>query len=244
MAMDDNASTLLFGAVVSYWLFRKARKFQEAYWSERRGRTRVEMEMRRLTRTQLKTDVGFFVQPIGTLKSCYRQCIGTPRQGLLVPASRATVDLASNMSPECLDGLEEFSHVWLTFQFHLNTNTLKEAKAFKGVLGNDEVDSKGQGPPKGKRAYTFTAKITPPMLKQKKGVLATRSPHRPNPIGLTLARVTHVDVSKRCIHLAACDLVDGTPILDIKPYVPSYDTIPSVRPSLPPFIYTCVIAGS
>jgi tRNA (Thr-GGU) A37 N-methylase len=182
--------------------------------------------MRRITKHQLKTDAGFFVQPVGTLQSCYRQCIGTPRQGALVPASRAKIVLASNMSPEAMDGLEEFSHVWLTFQFHLNTNTLKEARAFKGVVDGGLVDSKNNN---NKRAYTFTAKITPPMLKEKKGVLATRSPHRPNPVGLTLARVAKVDQKTRTIHLSACDLVDGTPILDIKPYVPSYDTITEVR---------------
>jgi len=178
--------------------------------------------MRRITKHQLKTDVGFFVQPIGTLRSCYRHCIGTPRQGLLVPSSRATIVLSSNMSPESMDGLSEFSHVWLSFQFHLNTNTLKEAKAFKGVVEDSSLDVRGR------RAYTFSAKITPPMLKEKKGVLATRSPHRPNPVGLTLARIDRVDMTMRSIHLTACDLVDGTPILDIKPYVPAYDNIPQV----------------
>jgi tRNA (Thr-GGU) A37 N-methylase len=54
------------------------------------------------------------------------------------------------------DGLDEFSHVWITFKFHLNTNTLKEAKAFNGTVSDS-------------RKYTFTAKITPPMLKEKKG---------------------------------------------------------------------------
>jgi tRNA (Thr-GGU) A37 N-methylase len=64
--------------------------------------------------------------------------------------------------------------------------------------------------------FTFTAKITPPMLKEKKGVLATRSPHRPNPVGVTLARVERVDKRTRKVFLSACDLVDGTPILDLK----------------------------
>ena len=62
------------------------------------------------------------------------------------------------------------------------------------------------------------------MLKEKKGVLATRSPHRPNPIGVTLARVEKVDKKTRRLHVSACDLVNGTPILDIKPFVPMYDT--------------------
>jgi hypothetical protein len=94
----------------------------------------------------------------------------------------------------------------------MNTNTLKNAKAFDGVL-NDP------------KKYTFIAKITPPMLKKKVGVLATRSPHRPNPIGVTLARVEGVSKEKRTVFLSCCDLVDGTPILDIKPYVPSYDNV-------------------
>jgi tRNA (Thr-GGU) A37 N-methylase len=54
------------------------------------------------------------------------------------------------------------------------------------------------------------------MLKEKKGVLATRSPHRPNPVGVTLAKIERVDKSKRKVYLSACDLVDGTPILDLK----------------------------
>jgi tRNA-Thr(GGU) m(6)t(6)A37 methyltransferase TsaA len=133
---------------------------------------------------------------------------------MLVPSSRAILVLTSNMSPESLDGLEEFSHVWITFKFHLNTNRLKEAKAFNNNANDNN------------KKYTFKAKITPPMLKEKKGVLATRSPHRPNPIGVTLAKIEKVDKKKRCIYLSACDLVEGTPVLDIKPYVPAYDTVP------------------
>ena len=120
------------------------------------------------------------------------------------------------MSPESLDGLEEFSHVWITFKFHLNTNTLKEAKAFSGASSDT-------------KRYTFKAKIVPPMLKEKKGVLATRSPHRPNPVGVTLAQITSVCKKTRTVFLSCCDLVDGTPVMDIKPYVPAYDTVPSHR---------------
>ena len=208
--------TLLFECV-RYKL--KSIHYENAYWSERRGRTRVEQEMRKLTNVQLNTSNGFFVQPIGHIFSCYRQCVGTPRQGALVPLSRASLILTNNMSPESLDGLEEFSHVWLTFKFHLNTNTLKEAKAFVGVVGDGNS----------KRNYTFKAKIVPPMLKEKKGVLATRSPHRPNPVGVTLARIERVDKRTRTIHLSCCDLVDGTPIYDVKPYVPAYDNVSPFR---------------
>ena len=218
----DVSLVLFLSTIFSWELIRNFRlrlHYEHSYWQERRGRTRVEHEMKRLTEVQLKTTEGFFVQPIGTIYSCFRQCVGTPRQGKLAPSSRATLTLDTNMSPESLDGLEEFSHVWLTFQFHLNTNSLKEARAFKGAYTSNNTNSK----------FTFTAKITPPMLKEKKGVLATRSPHRPNPLGVTLARIERIDKMKRKVYLSSCDLVQGTPVLDIKPYVPSYDTVDDFR---------------
>ena len=120
---------LMIGAV--YFLvweyirhIRRLDHWETAYWAERRGRARVEAEMKKLTEVQLNTSDGFFVQPIAHIHSCFRQCVGTPRQGLLVPSSRCTLKLTTNMSGESLDGLEEFSHVWLTFKFHLNTNTV------------------------------------------------------------------------------------------------------------------------
>ena len=67
------------------------------------------------------------------------------------------------------------------------------------------------------------------MLKKKVGVLSTRSPHRPNPIGITLAKVEKVDKRNRALHVSSCDLVHDTPILDIKPYVPMYDSIDKAR---------------
>ena len=80
----------------------------------------------------------------------------------------------------------------------MNTNVLKESKAFTS-------------------SQTFNAKISAPMLKGKRmGVLATRSPHRPNPIGVTLAQIRYIDKPSRTIYLCACDLVEGTPVLDVK----------------------------
>lgn len=175
--------------------------------------------MRKISDIKLMTgeNGAFFVQPIARVKSCYKQCIGTPRQGLLVPSSRAIICLDKNMSPEALDGLDKFSHVWLSFKFHLNSNVLKQAKAFQGsTVTNGQQNGK----------FTFTAKITPPMLKKKVGVLSTRSPHRPNPIGITLAKIERVEKKTRSIYVSACDLVHDTPILDLKPYVPNYDSVP------------------
>lgn len=95
-----------------------------------------------------------------------------------------------------MDGLAEFSHVWLVFVFHMNT-----------AVRNQE-----QHP-----------KIRPPRLGgEKVGIFATRTPHRPNPIGLTVAKIEKIE--KDTIFFSAVDLVNGTPIIDIKPYCPFYDS--------------------
>ena len=133
---------------------------------------------------------------IGTLKSCFREKFGTPRQPLVVPGATATLTIAKEFLPEhSLNGLERFSHVWLISYFHLNTNK------------------------------TVRPKIHPPRLKgESVGLFASRSPHRPSPVGLSLARL--VEIKGATLHLAGIDLVDGTPILDIKPYIPEWDSVP------------------
>jgi hypothetical protein len=80
-------------------LMRRSQDLADAYWGERRGRARVEREMRRIADVQLTTSDGFFVQPVGVVRSCYKQCIGTPRQGLLAPSSRASIVFVKSISP-------------------------------------------------------------------------------------------------------------------------------------------------
>ncbi|MBI5239234.1 MAG: tRNA (N6-threonylcarbamoyladenosine(37)-N6)-methyltransferase TrmO [Elusimicrobia bacterium] len=138
------------------------------------------------------------LRPIGCIESCFREKFGTPRQGSLVPSAPARLRILPEYLPEqSLAGLEEFSHVWLVFQFHLNTN--------KG----------------------FRSKIHPPRLQGKTmGIFASRSPHRPNPIGITLARLKAI--AGDTLLLEGVDLVNSTPVLDIKPYIPACD-----RPARP-----------
>lgn len=136
-------------------------------------------------------------RPIGRIASCYVERRGTPRQGLLAPAARAHLKLLRNaaVQPEpALEGLAGFSHVWLLYDFHENTNAAK--------LGGQQV----------------RAKVHPPgMAGAKTGLYSTRTPHRPNPIGLTCARL--VEVRGDTLVLGGADLVDGTPVLDVKPYL-------------------------
>jgi tRNA-Thr(GGU) m(6)t(6)A37 methyltransferase TsaA len=129
------------------------------------------------------------LRPIGVLESCFKEKFGTPRQPHLVPASSARLRIYPLYRPEhSLAGLAEFSHVWLISLFHLNTNK------------------------------SFHPKIHPPRLKGGKiGVFASRSPHRPNPLGLSLAKLDRVEGDT--LYLSGIDLIDGTPILDVKPYL-------------------------
>lgn len=146
----------------------------------------------------------FGFEPIGFLESCYKDKFGVPRQAGLVPASRARLRLRPELQPElALDGLSGFSHVWLITVFHQN------------------------------RQARFRSKIHPPRLEgETRGVFATRTPHRPNPIGLSLVEL--LEVSPDGLVLGGVDLMDGTPVLDVKPYLPEIESKPGARSSWVP----------
>ncbi|XP_052099417.1 tRNA (adenine(37)-N6)-methyltransferase-like [Mytilus californianus] len=143
----------------------------------------------------------YSMKPIGYVSSVFTYKNGTPRQPALCPYARGTMTIEKSIftNPEhSLEDLEEFSHVWLMFVFHKNNNRFTKAK------------------------------VKPPRLNGKRvGVFSTRSPYRPNPIGLTLAKLDSVEGSM--LHLSGIDLLDGTPVLDIKPYIPSYDIPQNVQ---------------
>src|SRR5439155_25469237 len=73
----------------------------------------------------------------------------------------------------------------------------------------------------------WKAKVQPPRSTKKRGLFATRTPHRPNPIGLSVLRLERVE--GRVVHVRDVDVLDGTPVLDLKPYVPWTDAIPDAR---------------
>ncbi|KAL7543357.1 hypothetical protein ACHAXR_013110 [Thalassiosira sp. AJA248-18] len=200
------------------------------------------------------------IHPIGTLRSIYRLCVGTPRQGMLAPHSRGIVTFEETiMSKDSILELQHYSHVFVVFVFHLNSNgkvledrfgDMKKKKndySNGGSVGDDDDETSGGGVNGKKKKKTnnqqrqFPSKIAPPSLGGKKvGVFSTRTPHRPNPIGFSLCRldkvIVHTDkkAKKRAkqnneatfsLLLSGLDIVDGTPILDIKPYVPHYDCV-------------------
>lgn len=139
------------------------------------------------------------LRPIGFLKSCYPDKFGVPRQSGLVKKAYSELQIDSEFQPELsLQGLMGYSHIWLQFIFHLNATN------------------------------RFHAKVHPPRLNGgAMGVFATRSPHRPNAIGLSLVEL--LDIKNDTLMLAGADLVDGTPILDIKPYLPHIESLPGAR---------------
>jgi tRNA-Thr(GGU) m(6)t(6)A37 methyltransferase TsaA len=143
-------------------------------------------------------------EPIGIIHSPFREKFGIPRQPLLVPEAKARLELlAPYAREEALTGLEDFSHLWITFVFH---------QSMRGK---------------------WQPMVRPPRLggNQRMGVFASRSPFRPNPIGLSVVGLEGISMAngKLELHLYGVDLLDGTPVLDIKPYIPYVDSIPDAQ---------------
>jgi tRNA-Thr(GGU) m(6)t(6)A37 methyltransferase TsaA len=152
----------------------------------------------------------FEFEPIGFVESVYKEKFGIPRQSGLVKSAQAVIRLNASQFKDAMDGLDGFSHVWVLFVFHDNAESKDES-----------------GKPKWK------PRIRPPRLggAKKVGVFASRSPHRPNPIGLSAVELTGVTVSGThvLVHICGADLLDGTPVLDIKPYIRYADSLPRAR---------------
>lgn len=142
-------------------------------------------------------------QAIATVESPFKEKFGTPRQPGLVANTVGHIHLRENLNPDAFQGLADYSHAWLIFVFHDN-------------------DSFKTGKP-----FTKT-KVHPPRLEGAAvGVFATRSPHRPNAIGLSLVKIE--SINGRTLTVSGLDLIEGTPILDIKPYLPSVESKPEAR---------------
>jgi len=199
---------------------------------ERRGRTRAEQRLRTVALPAASgpaadgdavagEDTGFVFKPIGTFDSCYRGRCGTPRQGGIVADSLAVLKCSRDLNPTAaLEGFSDYSHCWVLYVFHENTNLQREGKT---VAGRGQ-QQKGRVP----AWQGLCMKVAPPRCPELRvGVLSCRTPHRPNPIGLSLARIVSVNAKAREVVLAGLDVVDGTPCLDLKPYLPSYEAIPN-----------------
>lgn len=138
---------------------------------------------------------------IGRVHSPYKEKFAIPRQPGLVGAAKGTITLNGDANnPELVRELAEFSHIWILFVFH------------------------------GTQEQGWKPLVRPPRLggNKKVGVLATRSTFRPNPIGMSVVKLETIAIEDKqvILHISGIDLLDQTPIIDIKPYVPYSDSLP------------------
>jgi len=182
---------------------------------ERRSRTAAEKALKDNGK-KIAAKGGFSFTPIGYVSTPFPDRRGTPRQGTVAPSVEATLVFdRKRIQAETLDSLSGFSHVWVIFVFHDNTMGARKLKA---------AEKKGRKSQEEDSTYPFSAKVTPPRLGRKVGVFSTRSPHRPCPLGLSVCSLLEVNSQSVTLRLGGVDLCNGTPILDIKPYIP-YDSV-------------------
>jgi tRNA (adenine37-N6)-methyltransferase len=187
---------------------RKLKELEDRHKHERNAVIRLQHQLRqRHIEVTKYEDAQQFGPSIAIARSCFSRRAGTPRQGGgLVASARCLLkfDVEKFVPRRAIEGLGEFSHVWVIYVFHANTN-------MAGTKNGGAVKALVQ---------------VPRLNGEKRGCLSTRTPHRPRPIGLSLGKILEVDVSKGEILVGGIDLVDGTPVLDVKPYVPWCDCVP------------------
>jgi len=142
--------------------------------------------------------------PIGIIHSCFKEKFGIPRQAGLATQATAQLELYPEYgSAEALRGLADFSHLWVIFEFHACPEK------------------------------QWRPTVRPPRLggNQKIGVFASRSNFRPNRIGLSAVKLLKIEqqANTHWLHLSGGDFLDGTPVLDIKPYLPYSDIIENAQ---------------
>jgi tRNA-Thr(GGU) m(6)t(6)A37 methyltransferase TsaA len=142
------------------------------------------------------------IEPIAYFRSPLTSKFGIPRQSGIVTGLRGTITFVDKYAqPEALRGLEAYDYLWLVWGFSENVNAEKHPTVRPPLLGGNE----------------------------RMGVWATRSSFRPNNLGLSSVRIAKIDVAVPCIEVMGADLMDGTPIYDIKPYLPYVDSHPEAR---------------
>jgi len=140
------------------------------------------------------------IEPIAYIRNGYKEKFGVPRQSGLAPSVKSVIEFCEEYRDEnCIRDIEQYSHLWLIWGFSKNENQWSPTVRPPRLGGNKRV-----------------------------GVFATRSPFRPNPIGLSCVKLEGIEEGKngKILVVSGGDLADGTPIYDIKPYLPYVDSIP------------------
>jgi tRNA-Thr(GGU) m(6)t(6)A37 methyltransferase TsaA len=144
------------------------------------------------------------IEPIGWMETCFTEKFGVPRQPGMVPAARGLIRLLPAYPPETVLHLSDFSHLWVLYEFHKIQNENHPA--------------------------SWSPTIQPPRIDAPKrvGVFASRSPHRPNPIGMSVLKLERIRTDGEGgieLEVSGVDVLDGTPVIDLKPYVPYADSL-------------------
>ena len=142
------------------------------------------------------------IEPIAIFHSPFTSKFGLPRQSGIVSELRGEIHfLPAYRNPDALQGLEDFDYLWLIWGFSEHVDAEKHPTVRPPLLGGNE----------------------------RVGVWASRSPFRPNNLGLSSVRISSIDLEHLTIEVLGADLMDGTPIYDIKPYLPYADSHPEAR---------------
>lgn len=162
---------------------------------------------------------------IAHIRTDFSEKFGIPRQsGLVGELTGRIIFEPEYRTPEAFKGLESFSHIWILWQF---SEAKRKRRTDSGEACSDSY---------------WTATVKPPRLggNRRVGVFATRSPYRPNDIGLSSVQLTGISWDEKLgpvLHVAGADLLDGTPIYDIKPYLPYTDSHPDAAAGFADEVY-------
>ncbi|WP_333612944.1 SAM-dependent methyltransferase [Psychrobacter sp.] len=179
---------------------------------------------------QTSAAINYHISPIiGYHRAPLSQKFGAPRQPNLVAMTSVIEMLAPYDTPAAFAGLEDFSHIWISWQFHHNYLYKDKLDKHKHSLNNKQQD---------KNDSSFRPQVRPPRLggNQKIGVFASRSMYRPSALGLSVVKLERIEIveGRVLLIISGADMIDGTPIIDIKPYVAYSDALPDAQSGFAP----------
>src|SRR5690606_3059045 len=179
---------------------------------------------------QTSAAINYHISPIiGYHRAPLSQKFGAPRQPNLVVMTSVIEMLAPYDTPAAFSGLEDFSHIWISWQFHHNYLYKDKLDKHKHSLNNKQQD---------KNDSSFRPQVRPPRLggNQKTGVFASRSMYRPSALGLSVVKLKRIEIveGRVLLIIRGADMIDGTPIIDIKPYVAYSDALPDAESGFAP----------
>ena len=194
---------------------------------------------------QTSAAINSHISPIiGYHRAPLSQKFGAPRQPNLVVMTSVIEMLAPYDTPAAFIGLEDFSHIWISWQFHhnyLDKDKLDKDKLDKDKLDKDKLDKDKHSlnnKQQDKNDSSFRPQVRPPRLggNQKTGVFASRSMYRPSALGLSVVKLKRIEIveGRVLLIISGADMIDGTPIIDIKPYVAYSDALPDAQSGFAP----------